>query len=198
MTFSVTNGHLPDGLALSAAGALAGVPSVGGTFRYTVTAMLPSGVSVSRDERIHISVARLTGLGVSPAKFKLTGRRAHGRCAEQTAGNEAHPKCQRPIKLTIRYTLNAAATVTFTIAGKSPGRKVKGRCVKPTGKNRNRKMCIRLVKLRGSIVQAGKAGANSFTFDGKVGGHQITPGAYQLTATPKGGKLQTVGFTISR
>lgn len=50
--------------------------------------------------------------------------------------------------------------------------------------------------MRGKITLIGKAGANEFTFNGKIGGHQLGPGAYELIATPTGGKPRTVTFKL--
>jgi hypothetical protein len=91
-----------------------------------------------------------------------------------------------------------ASSVTFTIKRQLPGRKVKGRCVKPTSKNRKHKKCTRLVKLRGKITRASTRGANHFTFNGKIGGHKLRAGSYQLVATPAGGKPRKAGFKIVR
>jgi hypothetical protein len=78
----------------------------------------------------------------------------------------------------------------------APGRTVSGKCVKPTKKNKHKKKCLRLIGVHGQLVKTGHAGANSFTFDGKIGGHKLALGTYQLTATPAGGKSRTITFTI--
>jgi hypothetical protein len=87
--------------------------------------------------------------------------------------------------------------VTFTLKRKAPGRKVKGKCVKPTKKNRTHKQCSRLVGVPGAITQTGTTGANGFTFNGKIGGHKLGPGTYQLIAATAGGS-RSVKFRIAR
>jgi hypothetical protein len=109
-----------------------------------------------------------SALRVSPSTFKLTGRKVRGRCVERTAKNSNQPRCTRPIKLHITYTLTAAATVTLT-----------------------------LKHVRGAITRTGSTGANTFTFNGNIGGHKLDPGSYQLTATTHGGS-QHVKFRIAR
>jgi hypothetical protein len=52
--------------------------------------------------------------------------------------------------------------------------------------------------VHGSITKTGTAGANSFTWNGKIGGHQLGPGTYQLIATPSRGLPHTVKFRIAR
>jgi hypothetical protein len=98
-------------------------------------------------------------------------------------------------KLTISYKLLAASTVAITLKRETPGRKAGGRCVKQTRHNRGHKKCTRLVGVSGQIVKDGAAGANSFRWNGKIGGHKLRPGTYQLTATA-GGKPRTTRFTI--
>jgi hypothetical protein len=56
--------------------------------------------------------------------------------------------------------------------------------------------------LRGSFTQRGEAGKNSLTFNGKIGGHKLTPGSYRLIATPTSngvaGSPQSITFQIVR
>jgi hypothetical protein len=137
----------------------------------------------------------LSGLRVSPRRFSLAGRKVSGRCVKPTAKNKSKPRC-RPIKLKVSYILTRAVSVTFTITGKAQGRKVNGRCVKPTKKNKTHKKCTRTVKVKGSITQNGNAGTNTFTFNGKIGGHKLGPGTYNLIATPTGGTPQEITFQI--
>jgi len=139
----------------------------------------------------------ISRLRVSPKSFSLAGRRVNGRCVKPTRRNNASKHCRRPSTLRISYTLNVAATVTLTLKRQAPGRKVNGRCVKPTKKNRKRRKCTRLVNVPGKLTLAGQAGANQSTFNGKIGGHQLGPGTYQLIATPAGGGSSTVTFKIA-
>jgi hypothetical protein len=52
--------------------------------------------------------------------------------------------------------------------------------------------------MRGKIVKSGKAGANKFTFNGRLGGHSIGAGKYQLIATPARGKPKKAKFRLTR
>jgi hypothetical protein len=140
----------------------------------------------------------LTGLSVYPHESSIAGRKIHGRCVKATKTNKAHKSCHRSIKLKISYSLNVAATITFTVQAMSSGRKVKGKCVKQTPKNvKHHAKCTLTKKISGSLTTGGTAGANAFTFNGKIAGHQLAAGGYVLTATPTGGKPQTAKFTIS-
>jgi hypothetical protein len=51
-------------------------------------------------------------------------------------------------------------------------------------------------RLPGRLVESGKAGVNKFGFAGKVGGHVLGRGTYQVTATPVGGKPKKAKFTV--
>ncbi len=104
------------------------------------------------------------------------------------SGASALPAAKRRYGTKVGYTLNEAARVRFTVVRRQPGRRAKGRrCVKPTRANRKARTCTRLVALPGSFARAGGAGANSFRFTGRLAGHRLKPGRYQLVATPSAG-----------
>jgi hypothetical protein len=140
----------------------------------------------------------ISSLRVSPKSLSLAGRRANGRCVKPTRQNNGNKHCRRPSTLRISYTLNVAATVSLSLKHQVPGRKINGRCVNPTKKNRKHSKCARLVNVPGTLTLAGQAGANQSTFNGKIGGHQLGPGSYQLIATPAGGISSTVTFKIAQ
>jgi hypothetical protein len=71
----------------------------------------------------------------------------------------------------ISYALDENATVTFTVK-RIIQRVVRGR--KRTGYR----------PVRGSLVDAGEMGGNSFRFTGRVGGRRLKPGLYRLIALP--------------
>jgi hypothetical protein len=140
----------------------------------------------------------LSELSISPAKASIAGRKVNGRCVRPTRSNRAHKSCNRLIKLKVSYSLNVAATVTFTVQAENPGRNIDGRCVKQTATNRkHHTKCTLTRRLSGSLTTAGAPGANAFTFNGMIAGHELAAGRYVLTATPTGGTPQTAGFTIS-
>jgi hypothetical protein len=78
----------------------------------------------------------------------------------------------RIVGMKIHYTLNVADTVVFTLK-----------------KNGH--------KLPGKITKGGKAGRNTFTFNGKFGGKTLTAGNYTLTATPGFGKPHSAKFQLT-
>jgi hypothetical protein len=88
----------------------------------------------------------------------------------------------------VTYMLNEAASVRFVVVQRRAGRKGKRTaCVKPTRKNRKARKCTRLVTVRGSITLAGRAGANSFRFTGRLARKKLKPGKYRLVGTPSAG-----------
>ena len=82
---------------------------------------------------------------------------------------------------TFRYALNEKAKVNLKIERKLPGRLVGRKCKKPTSANKGRKKCSRFVKA-GSRKGTGKVGINKVSFNGKLKGRPLLPGAYRLTA----------------
>jgi hypothetical protein len=134
----------------------------------------------------------ISNLSISPHSFSLAGRKVGSRCVKPTTKNNRRKHCRRAISLQIRYSLNVAATVTFTLKLQTAGRKVSGRCVKATKKNSRRGKCTLFEPVRGQVVVGGKPGANSLPFNGIVGGRQLGPGTYLLIATPAGGRSSEV------
>jgi len=81
----------------------------------------------------------------------------------------------------VTYRLSAAGTVKFTVlrAKRSKGR-------------------TRYVKVGKAIGRAGKAGANTLRFSGRVGGRKLKPGRYRLQSVDPSGATKRVSFTIVR
>jgi polyvinyl alcohol dehydrogenase (cytochrome) len=172
---------------------------------YTIAQPPPSSpppTTVPPSVKPGTAVPRLSRLHVSPHRVSIAGRRVGGRCVQPTRHNKRHKRCRRPVKLEVTYRLSAAATVTLTLERQAAGRKVKRRCVRQTKKNHRHARCTRWVAVPVSITLAGKAGANTFTFTGRIGGHRLRPGSYRLTAAPAAhghtGARRTVTFKIVR
>ena len=106
-----------------------------------------------------------------------------------------------PVGTTFRFRLDRAAQVRFTFSQIVSGRRVNGRCVKATKTNRSKRRCDR-AQAAGTLNVAGKAGANSVTFRGKLGGSALRPGRYRLLVTAladgKRSTAKSVQFTIVR
>lgn len=82
----------------------------------------------------------------------------------------------------ISELLSEPATITFSVQRILAGRRSGKRCLAPTKRNRAKRRCTRTKSVRGSFARAGVAGANSFTFTGRVGGKALRPGSYRLVA----------------
>ena len=101
-----------------------------------------------------------------------------------------------------RYTLTLAARVTLTIARPGPGRKVGSSCRKQTRKNRKKRRCAFYAAIA-NLTHAGKPGANTVPFSGKVKGKAMKRGTYRVTAvavSPSGVKSASVSaaFKVTR
>lgn len=195
---SFTYSWTRNGTPVTGAASSSIVVSSPGTYACTVTAQNQAGSSSQTSAPHKVSALALSGLRVSPPKFSLTGRKVNGKCVKPTHKNSGDPRCRRPIKLKLSYTLNAADTVTFKLKREARGRKVNGRCVKPTTKNGKRPRCTRLIAVPGKLTRAGTSGPNSFIFNGEIGGRKLGPGIYQLTATPRGGAAHKIKFKVLR
>ena len=101
----------------------------------------------------------------------------------------------------VSFVLSERASLTFRIERARPGRRVGGRCVAVTRRNRNARHCTRYVLLAGKFTRAGRAGANSFRYMGRLAGHALGLGRYRLrvTATDLAGNrslVRRVAFRI--
>jgi hypothetical protein len=75
------------------------------------------------------------------------------------------------------------------------------RCVKLAKVNRHEPRCSRY-RSRGVLTAAGAAGANAYSFRGRIGDRTLPPGRYRLNVTAsRDGKRSaavTISFTIAR
>jgi hypothetical protein len=132
----------------------------------------------------------LTGLKASPAAFRAARSGATVKSASLSTGTR------------VSYTLNVAGSVRFSVERRSTGRSVGGRCVKTSTSNSTRKHCTRYTAVSGSFTRTRSAGADRFTFTGRIGGRTLSVGSYRLDATPSaGGRTGTtkrVAFRIKK
>ena len=126
----------------------------------------------------------LSALDITPRMFTLTGRRVGGRCQPSNRFNRGERPCIRRVALTVRFTLSVGATVTFAVERAAPGRLTRCRCTALTRSDRRHRPCTRPIMLRGTTVINGGAGADTFTFTGKIDGRALVPGSYRVLATP--------------
>lgn len=132
----------------------------------SIPAALPSALdsplvlgSPSTGKAVLAGPPSLTLLRVSPKRFAITVGRHNVRRRVAT-------------RTRISWRLDRAARVTLTIE-----RAVSGRVVGPACRSR----CTRY-ELAGTLVKAGRPGANAVRFAGRLGGHQLAPGRYRVRA----------------
>jgi pimeloyl-ACP methyl ester carboxylesterase len=113
----------------------------------------------------------VTALRLSPRAFRAARAGPAVRSATVRTGSR------------VSYTLNAPASIRFTVQRSSGGRTVGGSCVKPTARNRARRNCTRFVAVRG-FERTRPAGTDRFTFTGRLGGRALRPAVYRLVVTP--------------
>jgi hypothetical protein len=83
----------------------------------------------------------------------------------------------------VSFNLSEASSVKFTVQRKTKGRKVHGKCKTKTHSNRRKKSCTFYKSVKGAFTVAGKAGKDTFTFRGRMGGKSLKPGSYRLNGT---------------
>ena len=80
----------------------------------------------------------------------------------------------------LRYRLSERSRVVVTIERARPGRRVGKRCLAPSRRTRRRARCTRYVRF-GRFALAGKAGANSKRYSGRIGRRSMRRGRYRAT-----------------
>ncbi len=113
----------------------------------------------------------ISGLSETATTWRESAGHKHGHSKHK----------QPPVGTTFTFTLNVPASVTFTFTTTAGGRRSGKACVAPSKKNKHGKRCTRAVNA-GSLTVAGKAGANSVRFTGKLSnGKTLKPGSYTAT-----------------
>ena len=123
--------------------------------------------------------ARVASLSLKPSRFRVT-RKTTARAT------------------TIRYSVDKPATVTVAVEQATTGRRSGRACVKATKRNRKARRCTRYLALKGTLSDAGEAGANALAWNGRLGRKALARGSYRLTATPAGGDPRRASFRVVR
>jgi CSLREA domain-containing protein len=107
-----------------------------------------------------------------------------------------------PVGSSLRFRLDQASTVRFTLRRKLAGRRSGRRCVRPTRRNRRARRCTRLVTVRGAYERTRPAGAHALRFRGRWRGRRLATGRYRLTAVARerarAGNPASADFRITR
>jgi hypothetical protein len=123
----------------------------------------------------------ITHLILKPDSFK--GLSSGGSIVKKTTKDETSA---------VTYSDSKAARTKFRVFKLEQGYKIgKGPCKPlptPGSAPKHSHPCTRDV-FKGSFSRDDSVGSNSFDFSGRVGGHQLSAGSYELDATPKLGIL---------
>jgi hypothetical protein len=133
----------------------------------------------------------------------VLGRIAIVPAAFRAAGSGGSIATARRTGATVTYTDTQASTTAFTVLQARAGVMLGGRCAAPPKHplHKDGHACTRYVAV-GAFTHPDASGLNRFHFTGRVGGHKLPPGNYQLTATPHSngiaGKIVSAHFRILR
>jgi hypothetical protein len=169
------DGDTANGISASHSFALAGT--------FTVAAVSTDSVGNVRRVRRAVRVVdtrrpRLTRLKLAPAKFRVAKR-----ATARTAAKRKAKRRRAPAGTKISFRLSENARVRFSVQRRTTGRKVGRACRRKTRGNRGAKRCVRFVTVKGVVfARAGKQGANTVRFSGRVGGGKLAAGRYRLVA----------------
>ena len=87
--------------------------------------------------------------------------------------------------LAVGYRLSESGVVRFTVRRLAPGRQRGRRCVAARAPIPRRLRCDRRLGVRGGFSRRSRSGRNRFRFTGRIGGRSLSPGSYQLVASPR-------------
>ncbi len=169
-----------------------------GSHSFTVNASDSDGVNASQSVSYTVVAAPVI-LVVPPAPI-VSGLSETARVWREGSALARISRKKPPVGTTFSFTLNEAASVTFTFTRPAGGRKIGKRCVAETKKNEKRKRCTRTV-VAGSLTFSAHAGTNKVRFDGRISKHRkLAPGSYTLlviaSASGKISATRALHFTI--
>jgi PKD domain len=161
----------------------------------TVTATDAVGNAAARSAAINVTAIPpvLSGVSESRASFRV------GRTSTPLIARARHRRA--PVGTTFAFRLDQPSQVSLAISRKTAGRRSGRRCVKPTKKLRGHRSCVLLVPVA-TLRRTGVAGLNRVAFSGRIRGHALAPGSYQVTFTAAAfgvaGKPRALKFQIVR
>ena len=196
ITSSVAGGpaHGTVGAIDQAAGTVLYTPAPGYVGSDSFKVQASDGTLASGAGTVTVTVSQgapvISGLALRPSSFRSAPSGASIAVAKLKTGT------------TVSYRDSLSSRTTFTVSETKPGGRSGKRCVKKRSpSSRLQKKCAATVAL-GKFSRSDKAGANTFHFTGRLSGHALKPGAYELTARPSAGgrpgKPVTVRFHVVR
>jgi hypothetical protein len=157
----------------------------------SIEGRVDGGQAVRASNTLEVAVAR-RALLISALK------QSHASWRE--ADKRARVSRREPLGTTFSFSLNAAATVTFTFTRTVPGRMVGRSCRAPSKHNATHRACRRTV-VAGVLRFSGRASTNKVAFYGLLPARRkLPPGRYALrvsaTSSGSAAKSQVLHFTI--
>jgi hypothetical protein len=95
----------------------------------------------------------------------------------------------------IVFRLERDARVVVRVERRTRGRRVGGRC---STRARRGRRCAAWVLRRGSLAHAGRGGANTMRFAGRIGGARLPAGSYRFVLAAAGEQPVRAAFTVVR
>lgn len=117
----------------------------------------------------------LGGLSFSASAFRSA------KSGAAFSSQKGRRRSSAPIGTKVSFNLSEGGAIRFAVQRKTSGRRVSGKCRSRTRKNRARPKCTLWKGVRGSFTVPGRAGKNTFTYRGRMGGKSLGRGQYRLS-----------------
>jgi hypothetical protein len=102
--------------------------------------------------------------------------------AAAKSGASTAKKRKAKVGTKVSFNLSEASSVEFTVQRKTTGRRVSRKCKTKKKSNAKKPKCTLWKNVTGSFTYSGKAGKNTFTFRGRIGGKSLKAGSYRLNS----------------
>jgi hypothetical protein len=170
----------------------------GTTYHFTLSASTTGGTTETADQIFTTAPnpggsPSGGGLGAGGTQPPILGALSIVPAAFRAASSGASIATTRRTGAIVTYTDTQPSTTAFTVLQARPGVILRGRCAPPPkhGPHKPGHACTRYVAV-GGFTHADASGRNRFHFTGRVGGHKLLPGGYQLKAAARSnGKVGT-------
>jgi hypothetical protein len=152
-----------------------------GAHTFTVTAMDNAGERSTQSVTYSVVAAARAS---SAAPIVANARESHRRWREgKKLARISKTRMKPPVGTMFSFSLNQAASVTFTFTQRLAGRKAGPRCVAKTHANAKHKFCKRTLTA-GVLSFSGHQGTNKVIFQGRITRtRKLKPGRYALVIT---------------
>jgi hypothetical protein len=160
-----------------------------------VTATNQTGSASADSASVTVAVGPQTRPVISSLAVHPSAFRAATRGASITVPKGKRKRRHHKTGTTVTYRDSRSASTKFTVLRAEPGMRVGRSCVRPSRKAHHPKRCTRDV-VRGSFIHHDKTSAIKFHFSGRIDGHALSAGSYELTAVARAGRLTGRAVTV--